>query len=215
MTKKLGIEPLINENCQVFNAELGKYAEIGIYNVLENVKLNDFSYTGRFCTLQNVDVGKFSNIADMVRIGPVFHPLERPSLHHFTYRRMKYDLAESDDESFFQWRMEQKIKIGHDTWIGHGAIIMPGVTIGNGAVVGSGAVVTKDVAPYRVVAGVPAKPIKQRFTEDCVRKLEEIRWWDWSYEMIKERLDDFCLPIDEFTDKYFNAGCLSGRDTGD
>lgn len=200
MLKRLG------KHCQVYNAELGEYTEIGIYNVLENIKLDDFSYTGRFCTLQNTDVGKFSNIADMVRIGPVNHPIERPSLHHFTYRRAKYGFAESDDELFFQWRMEQKVKIGHDTWIGHGAIIMPGVTIGNGAVVGSGAVVTKDVAPYTIVVGVPAKPIKQRFTDDTVRKLEEIKWWDWSYETIKERLADFSLPINEFTDKYYKAG---------
>ncbi|WP_407314444.1 chloramphenicol acetyltransferase [Desulfosporosinus sp. SB140] len=202
----LGKKPLISENCQLNNVELGQYTQVGIYNVLENVKLNDFSYTGRFCTLQNADVGKFSNIADMVRVGPVFHPLERPSLHHFTYRRMKYGFAESDDESFFQWRGEQRVTVGHDTWIGHGAVIMPNVHIGNGAVIGSGAVVTKDVDPYSIVVGVPAKPIKKRFEEDTVRKLEEIKWWDWPHEIIKERLNDFYLPINEFTEKYYKAG---------
>lgn len=206
MINMLGKEPCIHENCQLQNAELGEYTEVGLNNVFENVKLDNFSYTGRLCTLQNVEVGKFSNIADMVRIGPVFHPLERPTLHHFTYRRMKYGLAESDDELFYQWRMEQKSYLGHDTWIGHGAIIMPGVTIGNGAVVGSGAVVTKDVAPYTIVVGVPAKPIKQRFAEDIISKLEEIMWWDWSNEIIQARLDDFSLPIKEFIDKYYKAG---------
>lgn len=200
MHKRLG------KHCQVYNAELGECTEIGIYNVLENIKLDDFSYTGRFCTLQNVEVGKFANIADMVRIGPVFHPLERPSLHHFTYRRAKYGFAESDDELFFQWRSEQKAYIGHDTWIGHGAIIMPGVKIGNGAVVGSGAVVTKDVEPYTIAVGVPAEPIRKRFDEDTVRKMEEIKWWDWPYETIKARLDDFSLSINEFTDKYYKVG---------
>lgn len=206
MSNRVGREPCIHENCQLHNAVLGEYTEVGLYNVLENTKLNDFSYTGRFCTLQNVEVGKFSNIADMVRIGPTDHPLDRPTLHHFTYRRIKYGLATTDDELFFRRRAEHKVYIGHDTWLGHGAIIMPSVRIGNGAVVGSGAVVTKDVLPYTIVVGVPAKPIKQRFSEVAVRKLMEIKWWDWSYEIIKARLNDFYLPIDEFTDKYYKAG---------
>ncbi|MDR3540559.1 MAG: DapH/DapD/GlmU-related protein [Desulfosporosinus sp.] len=206
MVKSLGQVPSIHENCQLYNVELGQYTEIGMNNVLENIKFDDFSYTGQFCILQNADVGKFSNIAAMVRIGPVLHPMDRPTLHHFTYRRTKYGFAETDDEEFFQWRAALRAYIGHDTWIGHGAIIMPGVTIGNGAVVGSGAVVTKDVDPYTVVVGVSAKPIKQRFAKDIVRKLEEIQWWDWSYETIKDRLNDFYLPINDFTDKYYKAG---------
>lgn len=206
MLNKLSKEPLIAENCQLCQVELGQYTEIGIFNVLEHVKLADFSYTGRFCTLQNAEIGKFSNLADMVRVGPVFHPLARPSLHHFTYRRLKYGLADCDDEAFFQWRKEQRVIIGHDTWLGHAAIIMPGVTIGNGAVVGSGAVVTKDVAPYAIVAGVPAGSVRKRFPEDIAGKLEEIKWWDWPYETIKERLEDFYLPIHEFVAKHFKAG---------
>lgn len=205
MIKRLGKEPCIYENCQLHNVELGEYTEIESFNVLENTKLGDYSYTGQFCMLQNAEIGKFSNIAAMVRIGPVKHPVDRPTLHHFTYRRIKYGFAATDDEEFFQWRAEQKVYIGHDTWIGHGATIMPGVKIGNGAVVGSGAVVTKDVDSYTIVAGVPAKPIKKRFDEDTLRKLEEIKWWDWSYEIIKERLDDFSLPMKEFTKKYYKA----------
>lgn len=206
MIKRLGKEPCIHENCQLHHTELGEYTEVGIYNVFENVKLGDYSYSGQFCILQNAEIGKFSNIAAMVRIGPTNHPVERPTLHHFTYRRLKYGFAETDDEKFFQRRTVQRAYIGHDTWIGHNAIIMPGVKIGNGAVVGSGAVVTKDVDPYTVVVGVPAKPIKKRFAEDTIRKLEGIKWWDWSYEIIKERLDDFYLPINEFTDKYYKVG---------
>ncbi|KLU66620.1 streptogramin A acetyltransferase [Desulfosporosinus acididurans] len=206
MIERLSQKPCIHENCQLDNVELGQYTEVGIYNVLENVKLADFSYTGPFCIAQNAEIGKFANIAAMVRIGPTDHPMDRPTLHHFTYRRRKYGLAESDDEQFFQWRKEQRLVIGHDTWIGHAAIIMPGVKIGNGAVVGSGAVVTKDVDPYTVVVGVEAKPIKKRFSEESVQILEEIKWWDWSYEMIKERLNDFYLPIHEFLEKYKKAG---------
>ena len=87
--------------------------------------------------------------------------------------------------------------IGHDTWIGHGAIIQPGVTVGDGAIVGSGAIVTKDVPPYAIVVGVPAKVIKYRFSEETIAALQRISWWDWSYETIKERMDDFHVDIAE------------------
>ncbi|KLU60265.1 chloramphenicol acetyltransferase [Peptococcaceae bacterium CEB3] len=211
----LGKEPVIHENCELANTELGAYTEIGIYNYLESVRLDDFSYTGEFCIVQNAEIGKFANIASMARIGPTDHPMDRPSLHHFTYRRRKYGLAETDDEVFFRWRAEQKIFIGHDTWIGHGAIIMPGVRIGDGAVVGAGAVVTEDVEPYTIVVGVKAKPVRKRFAPDIVKRLEEIRWWDWPFETIKERLNDFSLPIEEFVGKYFEAGDSRERNLGD
>lgn len=198
----LSPEPCIHENCRLYNTELGAYTEIGIMNYMENVKLGDFSYTSEYCIAQNADIGKFANIAAMVRIGPPDHPMERPSLHHFTYRRIKYGFASTDDEEFFNWRVKQKIFIGHDTWIGHGAVIMPGVHIGHGAVVGAGAVVTKDVEPYTIVVGVTAKPLRPRFSDDVISRLLEIRWWDWSYATIRNRLDDFYLPIQQFINKY-------------
>ncbi|HEX2925264.1 MAG TPA: DapH/DapD/GlmU-related protein, partial [Ruminiclostridium sp.] len=147
--------------------------------------------------------GKFANIAAAVRIGPTMHPVERPALHHFTYRREMYGLDDKDDIEFFQRRESRVTYIGKDTWIGHGAIIMPGVSVGDGAVVGSGAVVTKDVKPYTIVAGVPAKFIKRRFPEETARKLQSIKWWDWPHEKIKENFKDFLLDIDAFIDKHY------------
>ncbi|MTI65829.1 MAG: chloramphenicol acetyltransferase [Firmicutes bacterium] len=201
--KRLSKKPLIKENCELKNTELGKFTEIGMLNFFENVKFGDYSYTGQFCFIQNAIIGKFSNIAAMVRIGPTDHPMKRPSLHHFTYRRKMYGFDDKDDFEFFEKRKERKTYIGHDTWIGHGAIILPEVKIGNGAVVASGALVTKDVAPYTVVAGIPAKPIKKRFDEDVIKKLEEIKWWNWSYEKIKQNLDDFLLDIELFVKKHY------------
>jgi acetyltransferase-like isoleucine patch superfamily enzyme len=113
-----------------------------------------------------------------------------------------YGLDTKDDEAFLQWRTTQVTTIGHDTWIGHGAIIMPKVTVGNGAVVGSGAIVTKDVEPYAIVVGVPAKPVRKRFSQEIIGKLESIKWWNWPYDTIKERLADFSLPAEEFVSKY-------------
>ncbi len=87
------------------------------------------------------------------------------------------------------WDNKGDIIIGSDVWIGYEAVIMQGVTVGDGAVIGSRAVVTKDVEPYSVTAGVPARPVRKRFGEDTVRKLMEIRWWDWPDERVRENLD--------------------------
>ena len=201
--KIITVEPLIHENCELANSKLGEYTEVGIFNFFENVTLDDYSYTGQFCFVQNAEIGKFANIAAMVRIGPTDHPIDRPTLHHFTYRRELYGFGSGEDIEFFKKRSSRKAYIGHDTWIGHGAIIMPGVTVGNGAIVGSGAVVTKDVAPYTIVVGVPAKPIRKRFSEEVIFKLEQIKWWDWSYAKIKENFNDFLLDIDSFVLKNY------------
>lgn len=79
--------------------------------------------------------------------------------------------------------------VGNDVWIGYEALIMPGVRIGNGAIVSSRSVVVSDVAPYSVVGGNPAKPIKHRFEPDVIAALEDIAWWDWPVEKITEHLD--------------------------
>lgn len=83
---------------------------------------------------------------------------------------------------------KDKLKIGNDVWIGYEAVILSGVTIGDGAIIGARAVVTKDVPSYTIVGGVPAKPIRKRFDEETIQKLEEIRWWDWEEERIKKNI---------------------------
>jgi acetyltransferase-like isoleucine patch superfamily enzyme len=87
------------------------------------------------------------------------------------------------------------VAIGNDVWIGHGALILSGVKIGNGAVVAAGSVVTRDVPPYSVVGGVPAREIQSRFEPDVVSKLEEIEWWSWSEEKIRQNADSFKEPM--------------------
>lgn len=203
--KILEVKPLIGENCNIVNSKLGEFTEVGILNFYENVILGDYSYTGQFCFLQNVEIGKFVNIAAMVRIGPTNHPMERPTLHHFTYRRKMYGFDNKDDEEFFEKRKNNKSYIGNDVWIGHGVVVMPGVTIGNGAVIGSGAVVTKDVEPYNIVAGIPGKVIRKRFKDDIISKLESIKWWNWSHKKIKENFNDFLLDIDDFVEKHYEG----------
>jgi len=111
-------------------------------------------------------------------------------------------MDDHDDEAFFEWRRRQLTHIGNDTWIGHGATIMPGVTVGDGAVVGSGAVVTKDVAPYTIVGGVPARVLRERFDPEISNRLAMLQWWDWPHETLKDRLEDFSGDVTRFLEKW-------------
>ena len=200
--KRLSKEPSVHQSAVLEDSTLGAWTEIGPFNELECVQLGDYSYTGPWCIIQNAQIERFVNIAAAVRIGPTMHPMDRPTLHHFTYRRMMYGLDEQDDEEFFSWRRAQTARIGNDTWIGHGAIIMPGVSVGDGAVVGSGTVVTRDVPPYMVVVGVPARQLHPRFPAPVVEGLTRIAWWNWSHDLLRQRLKDFLLPAGRFVELY-------------
>jgi virginiamycin A acetyltransferase len=90
------------------------------------------------------------------------------------------------------WPHKGDTRVGNDVWIGYGSTVMPGVTIGDGAIVGSCSVVTKDVPPYAIVGGNPAKVIRYRFDEVTIARLLELRWWDWPIERITARLADLC-----------------------
>lgn len=196
--------PSVGRDSILTKVEIGSYVEIGEQNHIDHSIMGDYSYTGPWCIIQNTHMGKFSNIAAMVRIGPTDHPMERATQHHFTYRRQLFGFSDTNDDNFFQQRQGRITEIGHDSWIGHGSIILPEVNIGIGAVVGAGSVVTKDVPPYGIVVGNPARLIRYRFEPQQREALLNIQWWDWSHDCLKERLEDFSLPIQDFIDKYHN-----------
>lgn len=187
----LSEQPHIDPSAVLHKVTLGHYTEIAAGVSLTETSLDDYTYVMERCDIIYSAIGKFSNIASDVRINPGNHPIEWVSQHHFLYRLQKYGFADEDNASFFGWRRLQKVTIGHDTWVGHKAIILPGVSVGNGAVIAAGAVVTRDVKPYSVVAGVPARPLRSRFPEPVWRVLEEMAWWDWDHQTIKARIDDF------------------------
>jgi phosphonate metabolism protein (transferase hexapeptide repeat family) len=155
------------------------------------------------CETWAARIGKFVNVASHVRINATNHPTWRATLHHFTYRASDYWPDAEREEDFFDWRRENAVVVGHDVWIGHGATIVPGISVGNGAVIGAGAVVTHDVAPYTIVAGVPARPLKPRFPGGVGARMDAIAWWDWPHATLRAALEDFrSLSAEAFLDKY-------------
>src|SRR5215475_12846433 len=155
--------PAIHPTANVRESHLGAWTAVGARTTIAETTMGDYSYVVNDSSIIYSEIGKFCSIAAHTRINPGNHPMERPALHHFTYRSLSYQLGADDDAAFFDWRRAHKVVLGNDVWIGHGAIILPGRKIGTGAAIGAGAVVSKDVPAYAVVAGVPAKVIRFRF----------------------------------------------------
>lgn len=195
--------PPVPEDAEVVNTSFGRWCEIGRGARLLNSEIGDYSYCDRFADIANTTVGKFANIAAMTRIGPTDHPMTTASLHHFLYRSEYYWDDVTHDEAFFAHRASRRTVIGHDTWIGHGAIVKPEVMIGLGAIVGAGAVVTRDVEPWTIVVGNPARPLRRRFSPDTAARMESLAWWDWDHDRLRAALPDFrSLTAEAFLDRY-------------
>lgn len=133
-------------------------------------------------------IGKFCSIACGAKF--IFncanHTLKSLSTYTFPLFFEEWDLPKSD--VFSAWDNKGDIVIGNDVWIGYDAIIMAGVTIGDGAIIGTRAVVTKDVEPYSIVGGVPAKEIRKRFSTDIIARLQELQWWNWDADIIRNSI---------------------------
>ena len=203
MKQPLSEQPRIDPTAHVRKSTLGPWTSVGPRTTMAETIFGDYSYVVNDSSIIYAEIGKFCSIAAHTRLNPGNHPMDRPALHHFTYRSVSYQLGPEDDAAFFDWRRAHKVTLGHDVWIGHGAVVLPGVTIGTGAGIGAGAVVSKDVPPFAIVAGVPAKIIRYRFDEEIQQALLRIAWWDWTREQLSAVLPDFrTLGIKEFVQKY-------------
>jgi virginiamycin A acetyltransferase len=142
-------------------------------------------------------IGSFTSIAPEVALSGKNHSTDHVTTHLILHGR---SLGFVPEERWNDAR-NGRVTIGNDVWIGRRALILPSVSIGDGAVVAAGAVVTHDVAPYAIVAGVPARVVRFRFEPDVIARLHEVRWWDWPDDVIKARLDGF-YDIERFLEEY-------------
>ena len=169
---------VVNSGCSVVNSSIGKCSYLSYDVDVINCEI------GAYCSIaNNVYIGGAEHPVGWVSTSPVFQKVRHSGP---TIRYAEHELPE----------YEQTI-IGNDVWIGHGAIIKQGVKVGDGAIVGSGAVVTKDVPPYGIVGGCPAKLIKYRFDENIIEELKSIKWWDMPDELLTQ-LGKYATDVNEF-----------------
>lgn len=162
---------------------------------LAHTSMGRHSYCGARSHIIHARIGRFCSIANEVIIGTYLHPTNMVSTFPGFYSAVKHTINFREDTT-----IEEKAltTIGNDVWIGTRAVVLGGVTVGDGAIIAAGAVVAKDVEPYSIVGGVPARTIRKRFQPDTIECLLNLRWWDWDDETIRRHAHLFA-DISEFS----------------
>lgn len=181
-----------------FNTKLEGFNAIGENVLLRGAIVGRGTYISPLCNFSFAKIGRFCSIGRNVRIVDGWHPTRSWVSTHpaffSTARQAGFTFVEKnkfDEHRYADKERKLSVIIGNDVWIGNNVTIMAGITIGDGAVLAAGSVVVKDVPPYSVMGGVPAKLMRFRFSESEIEKLQCVRWWDWSMEMLKKERDLF------------------------
>lgn len=183
-------DSIIDRKCCINTvSKIAPHCHILENSLIINCEVKAYSYIGVNSIVQNARIGSFCSIANDVFIGLGTHPTDYFSTSPLVYRVTNTFRVKLIDEdlSFAEYA---QIEIGNDVWIGARAIVMDGVKICDGAIIAAGSVVTKDIPPYAIVGGVPAKIIRYRFTPEKIDQLLKLRWWTWTTVELKARINE-------------------------
>ena len=189
----IGDNVTIGEDSFISNSRLERHVQINRRNIIDGVTIGQYSYTGANTTLKSATVGTFCSLSWNISATGNYHDCLKLTAHPIA-QLVSFGFVDESEE-----HDKRIIHIGNDVWIGANACIMPGVTVGDGAVIGAGAIVTKDVPPFAVVAGNPAKVIKYRFSDEQITALLKVRWWDWSEKLFKKHIGLFKDQVNDKT----------------
>lgn len=174
----------------IYKCVLDKTSRVGPGANVRYTIIGKYSYCGPFCVINHAVIGSFCSISDNVYIGAEEHPMEWVSTS-----QAFHDVGHLKKIARLEMPPVKNTYVGNDVWIGHGAFIKQGINIGDGAIVAACSVVTKDVPPYAIVGGIPAKIIKYRFDDETIHKLLESRWWTLEDDVLKKMSSYFRNPI--------------------
>lgn len=170
------------------DCEIDKTSSVGMASNCIRVKMGRYSYMGFYNSVCDTTIGSFCSIASYCAIGGGRHPMNAVSTSPVFYAGRN---SMGKNFSRIQEEKNQGVEIGNDVWIGEAVFINDGLKIGTGAVIGAHSVVTKDVPPYAIVAGAPAKILRYRFDEETIQKLLANKWWEWSDEELANKAEFF------------------------